>query len=480
MSASKPKGHAGQSGSLRRRRRPSADDEADEYSQHLDSPIPRAKRMRPSIEPAKPEKTDEDEAANETMHSTNDSDAIETAAQNGNISGPTFQPGAIVKVFVENFVTYERAEFDPGPSLNMVIGPNGTGKSSLVCAICLGLGFHSNVLGRASAFGDFVKHGRAHAIVEIELQKRPKDRQNFVIRLRITREDNSRKFWLNGQETALRKIQAVMQELRIQVDNLCQFLPQDRVAEFAGLNSVDLLAKTLEAAAPLKMKEWQTTLKRIYQEQKEAQHQMKVDAEQLRVLESRHQAQQADVERFREREEVQRMIANLEACRPLVRFYEAKEKYHELKAQKSAAVKELKALQERLGPTLEAVNRKQAYQQRVAEVLGSRKSAVQRSEQAVARAMEGIDRVEEQRKEAIEQRKVLKDSLDKKKKEIATTRQKITSLEAKLKNKPKEFVAADWNIKIVCSAALCIGIWNNSQADKPLARERTPPARGRG
>lgn len=55
------------------------------------------------------------------------------------------QPGAIVRVKLTNFVTYTSAEFFPGPNLNMVIGPNGTGKSTLVCAICLGLGWPPKV-----------------------------------------------------------------------------------------------------------------------------------------------------------------------------------------------------------------------------------------------------------------------------------------------------------------------------------------------
>jgi hypothetical protein len=55
------------------------------------------------------------------------------------------QPGSIVRVKLVNFVTYTSAEFHPGPSLNMVIGPNGTGKSTLVCAICLGLGWGPQV-----------------------------------------------------------------------------------------------------------------------------------------------------------------------------------------------------------------------------------------------------------------------------------------------------------------------------------------------
>lgn len=56
-----------------------------------------------------------------------------------------YQPGAIVRVTLNNFVTYTAAEFHPGPSLNMVIGPNGNGKSTLVCAICLGLGWDPKV-----------------------------------------------------------------------------------------------------------------------------------------------------------------------------------------------------------------------------------------------------------------------------------------------------------------------------------------------
>ena len=56
-----------------------------------------------------------------------------------------YQPGSIVRVNLKNFVTYTAVEFFPGPSLNMVIGPNGTGKSTLVCAICLGLGWGPQV-----------------------------------------------------------------------------------------------------------------------------------------------------------------------------------------------------------------------------------------------------------------------------------------------------------------------------------------------
>ena len=65
--------------------------------------------------------------------------------QNGGRSRAVHRAGAIVRVKLTDFVTYTSAEFFPGPRLNMVIGPNGTGKSTLVCAICLGLGWAPSV-----------------------------------------------------------------------------------------------------------------------------------------------------------------------------------------------------------------------------------------------------------------------------------------------------------------------------------------------
>jgi len=111
-----------------------------------------------------------------------------------------FQPGAIVRITLTNFVTYTFAEILPGPSLNMIIGPNGTGKSTLVCAICLGLGYSTNVLGRAKDVGSFVKRGTEEAIIEIELQGKEGER-NPVISRKIARAGNVTVYYLHGRIT---------------------------------------------------------------------------------------------------------------------------------------------------------------------------------------------------------------------------------------------------------------------------------------
>ena len=57
----------------------------------------------------------------------------------------------------------------PGANLNVIIGPNGTGKSTVVCAICLGMGGRPAVLGRAGNVCDYIKYGKNQATIEIEL-----------------------------------------------------------------------------------------------------------------------------------------------------------------------------------------------------------------------------------------------------------------------------------------------------------------------
>ena len=57
----------------------------------------------------------------------------------------SYVTGSIVRIACENFVIYSSVEFFPGPDLNMIIGPNGTGKSTIACAIAIGLGFPASV-----------------------------------------------------------------------------------------------------------------------------------------------------------------------------------------------------------------------------------------------------------------------------------------------------------------------------------------------
>ncbi|CAG9769510.1 unnamed protein product [Ceutorhynchus assimilis] len=153
-----------------------------------------------------------------------------------------FKPGFIKKIQVQNFVTYNYAELAPGPNLNMLIGPNGTGKSTMVAAIILGLGGSPKTVGRGTKISEYVKHGCEFAKINIYLQGKEDD---AIVKISRDFDTQDRTQWkLNGKICKAANVQEYIKEFNIQVDNLCQFLPQDRVADFAKLNKKELLKQT--------------------------------------------------------------------------------------------------------------------------------------------------------------------------------------------------------------------------------------------
>lgn len=57
----------------------------------------------------------------------------------------------------------------PGPHLNVIIGPNATGKSTIVNAICIGLAGKTGILGRSKDLHQYIKNGCQKGTIEIEL-----------------------------------------------------------------------------------------------------------------------------------------------------------------------------------------------------------------------------------------------------------------------------------------------------------------------
>ncbi|ETS74061.1 hypothetical protein PFICI_13927 [Pestalotiopsis fici W106-1] len=359
-----------------------------------------------------------------------------------------YSPGAVVRVKLVNFVTYEKAVFYPGPNLNMIIGPNGTGKSSLVCALALGLGYPTNVLGRATKFSEYVTHGKNSAVIEIELQKLPNERQNHVIRLEITRENNNRRFFLQGKDTSQKNVQALVARLRIACDNLCQFLPQEKVAEFAGLSPVQLLHETLRAAAPEQMMTWQTQLKEVFKDHKMAKTRVETDADQLKNLQERQQGLQADVDRLKERENINNKIEDMKNARCCAEYNIARDRYQALKRKKKDAEKRLKALERSAGPALEAVNDKEEYRGRIDRVLEHRKRALRDSESAAEQASRAVEAVEEKVTETQNSIENERKAFGDKKTEIGKIRANINKQEAEHRNEPPPFDPVEWNRKI--------------------------------
>ena len=317
----------------------------------------------------------EEDEDKETELKDNDHHSISRAPSNGvsmnrraDADGPQpkrrHQPGAIVRVKVTNFVTYTSAEFFPGPNLNMVIGPNGTGKSSLVCAICLGLGWGPQHLGRAKEVSEFIKNGCREATIEIELQRAetgPHSRVNPVFTRHMKREGNKSTWMINGTASNNKQVVALARSFQVQIDNLCQFLPQDKVVEFAQMNPMALLESTQRAVAP-ELLEHHKNLIKIREKQKDVLSNRKHDKEQLKNLENRQEGQRLEVENTRRRAEIKKKLEWLEKCRPITLYDDALKKSREAKLLQKELAADLKQLEKEVGPTLRRVREKETYE----------------------------------------------------------------------------------------------------------------------
>ncbi|CAO2651146.1 Nn.00g094430.m01.CDS01 [Neocucurbitaria sp. VM-36] len=288
-----------------------------------------------------------------------------------------FQPGSLVRVKLKNFVTYTAAEFHLGPSLNMVIGPNGTGKSTLVCAICLGLGWGSEHLGRAKELGAFVKHGASEAEIEIELAAGPGMGRNPVVQRIIRKEDNKSQFLLNGKRVAQNAVTTMARAFSIQIDNLCQFLPQDRVVEFAKMTDVDRLRETQRAAAPPHMVEWHDQLKVLRTEEKGLETKQQNERNHLERLEKQQNATRADVERWHQREGLLQKSKCLKKVKPIIEIRLRKSDLNQAKEDLRTARRELEQINADVEPVRLAQAEMETYRDRIEQVVKLRKNRVE-------------------------------------------------------------------------------------------------------
>lgn len=150
-----------------------------------------------------------------------------------------FKPGNIIRLRIWNFTTYNYGVFNLSPSLNMIIGPNGTGKSTFVAAVCLGLGGKIDLIRRKN-LDSMIKSGEKESTIEITLSA-GEDQSPIVIERVLTLKLMKSKWSINGSSADVNEVCKITKKLNIQLDNLCHFLPQERVAEFASLSPEKLL-----------------------------------------------------------------------------------------------------------------------------------------------------------------------------------------------------------------------------------------------
>lgn len=265
----------------------------------------------------------------------------------------------------------------------------------------------------------------------------------------IKRDGNKSSFTVNGKPASRAQVLKLAQSFSIQIDNLCQFLPQDKVSEFAALTPVELLHSTQRAAAGPEMIKFHDDLKKLRAEQKKLQMDNKGDRDLLANLENRQEMQRADVERMRQRAQIKRKIEMLQFARPIVRYKEAHTASHSAKEERSRIEREHNELKASLEPALREVNAKKHYAFQLDEVVKHQKQVVDRADATASEIGKKIEEYEDSMKDLSGQIEAEKKSGISYRQEASKITQTINNLKRQLNEEPVEFDIGSYNERIV-------------------------------
>ena len=158
--------------------------------------------------------------------------------------------GSIKKIKLINFQTFEKISIFPGPGFNLILGTNGSGKSSIISAIGLCLGLPPNLINKSLSYSSFIRNGYNQSIIKLLIKNDP---DIFLCCTLISNKNPNWKikkvnsYW---KDISIHELNEFTRKLNIQIDNLCMFLPQERVKEFTTLTSHQLLIETIKVLSP--------------------------------------------------------------------------------------------------------------------------------------------------------------------------------------------------------------------------------------
>ncbi|XP_014296663.2 structural maintenance of chromosomes protein 5 [Microplitis demolitor] len=303
--------------------------------------------------------------------------------------GEKFQDkGIIRKIYLKDFITYSEAVVTPGRNLNMVIGPNGSGKSTLVSALALGLGATPKTLGKPGHISQYIRTGCQKAYIEIHIQQTI----NKIIKISRTFTSENKTTWMiDGHPVIESKIRDVIQDFNIQVENLCQFLPQERVSDFSKMDSRQLLLNTEKSVGDPRLHNYHMQLieLRSAEEKMEAEIQQKkskldVETKTLKGLEE-------SVSSIRERTALSKKLKTLKQKKAWLKYDDARKVITETKEERDKAYKELEQLRKTLGPTNELMVKKKSDIKKLENLVNSHSGKINEHEYKLNNIIEALD-----------------------------------------------------------------------------------------
>uniref|UniRef100_A0A671YK56 Structural maintenance of chromosomes protein 5 n=1 Tax=Sparus aurata TaxID=8175 RepID=A0A671YK56_SPAAU len=325
--------------------------------------------------------------------------------------------------------TYDYSVVYPGPNLNMIVGANGTGKSSIVCAICLGLAGKTAILGRGDKVGLYVKRGCHKGCIEIVLYKTG---GNLVINREIHVENNQSLWMLNGRHCNQKTVEEEVKALRIQVSNLCQFLPQEKVGEFAKMSKIELLEATEKSVGPPEMYEYHCELKNFRNRERELENIVKEKASFLEKAKLRNERNKHDVNRYYEKKRHLDVIELLEKKKPWVEYETTRKDLEEVKKERDEAKRQLSSLKQAQTPMLRKIQQIENQLKPTEAQIKAKTAAIKEASLKCKQKQDQLDRKHKEIEDIKQTLRLKQMEEEDHQKRISNTRRTIEDLKAEL------------------------------------------------
>ncbi|KAF1410160.1 Structural maintenance of chromosomes protein 6, partial [Spheniscus humboldti] len=203
------------------------------------------KRKEESISKPGSHKRQRQEYTDEHSDESNEEENSQSSADsNFSFLSTVGEVGIIESIQLKNFMCHSMlGPFQFGSNLNFVVGNNGSGKSSVLTALIVGLGGKATATNRGSSLKMFVRDGETSADISITLRNQGRDAfkpevygGSIIVNQHINL-DGSRSYRLKSKSGTLisskkEELVGILDHFNIQVDNPVSVLTQEMSKHF--------------------------------------------------------------------------------------------------------------------------------------------------------------------------------------------------------------------------------------------------------
>ena len=178
----------------------------------------------------------------DSPHSNSHNNSHNNSNSHSNKKARTAQAGILERLTLRNFMSHAHLTLPLGPRLTFLIGHNGSGKSAILTAITICLGYKATATQRAPSLRALIRHGQQVAECELVIRNQGHDAyrhhdygNTITIHRRITQDTSSFKLKsIDGRVVSTRRdeLNAILDHFAIQADNPLMILNQDAAKQF--------------------------------------------------------------------------------------------------------------------------------------------------------------------------------------------------------------------------------------------------------